>query len=62
MTVGKVDVSQLTARQLDGLACVVCGAESGPMVTVPLMVGLSMIACAEPCAREVGGNVRTRGG
>jgi hypothetical protein len=38
-----IDLATLSARQLDGYACVKCGGETGPVVTINLVLGIQHI-------------------
>jgi hypothetical protein len=45
-----IDLAKLSARQLDGFACVRCGGESGPMVALyGVIVGVQLFAHAGAC-------------
>lgn len=35
-----IDLRTLNARQLDGLACCLCGGDKGPMQPITLVIGL----------------------
>lgn len=42
-----IDLRKLSARQLDGYACVSCGGERGPMEPITLAVGIQHIVHAK---------------
>ncbi len=47
-----VDTKALSTAQLDGRACIVCGAERGPMVPITVIIGCQTFTCAGECARQ----------
>jgi hypothetical protein len=46
-----IDLSKLTDAQLDGRACIKCGATSGPMIPVMEFESIQLFRCQCECTK-----------